>query len=308
MSSVVVTGAGGFLGRPLLAALMRRGCQVHALGRGAVPQGISKQVIWHPVDLLDRGATRNVLGGIRAEGLVHLAWETAHGGYWHSSANLDWVASSLQMLRDFREYGGRRVVIAGSSAEYDWTGTLALDEERTPLRPASPYGHSKNALREILGAWAPQAGLSWTWGRLFNIYGPYEKPERLVPRVIRTLQGGRKLAFDDGAKIRDFLHVDDAADAFAALYTSHFGGAVNIGSGEPLAIKSFIKEIAECIGRPDLVEFGALPASANEPVSLVASVGRLREEIGWSPQSRQERLRETCEWWQSMAQRTADRN
>jgi len=300
MSSVVITGAGGFLGRHLLAALLRRGFMVHALGRGAVLQTLPAQVRWHRVDLLNRTSTRAVLGSIRADGLIHLAWETAHGGYWQSAKNLDWTAASLNLLLDFQGSGGRRAVIAGSSAEYDWSGASALDEERTPLRPASLYGHSKNALREIFEAWAPQAGLSWAWGRIFNIYGPFENPERLVPRTIRTLQDGRKLAFDNGVLVRDFLHVEDAADAFAALYASNWVGAVNIASGEPVAVKDVVSRIAECIGRPELVEYGALMAPTDAPARLVASVGRLRDAVGWSPQGRLgDRLRETCEWWQS---------
>jgi nucleoside-diphosphate-sugar epimerase len=309
MSSVVVTGAGGFLARPLLAALLRRGCSVHALGRSAPPPGLPAQVHWHRVDLFDRAAIREALGSIRAGGLIHLAWETAHGRYWQSSKNLEWTAASLYLLLDFQDSGGRRAVIAGSSAEYDWTGASALDEELTPLRPASLYGHSKNALREVIEAWAPQAGISWAWGRIFNIYGPFENPERLVPRAIRTLQDGRKFAFDDGALVRDFLHVDDAADAFASLYASNCEGAVNIGSGEPVTIRDVVNGIAECIGQPDLVDYGALPAPADAPSRLVASVGRLRSSVGWSPQGRlRDRLRETCEWWKSNARRTADKD
>jgi len=309
MSSVVVTGASGFLGRPLVAALLRRGCSVHALGRSAIPHAISAQVRWHRVDLFDRAATREVIQGIRANGLIHLAWETAHGRYWQSSKNLDWTAASLQLLLDFQDSGGRRAVIAGSSAEYDWSGAPVLDEARTPLRPASLYGKSKNALRELVEAWAPLAGLSWAWGRIFNIFGPFEYPERLVPRAIRTLQDGRKLAFDDGAQIRDFLHVDDAADALAELHTSSYGGAVNIGSGEPVAVRDVINGIAECAGRPELVDYGARPAPADSPTRLIASVGRLRDVVGWSPRGHlRDRLRETWEWWKADAARTTDRN
>lgn len=302
MSSVIVTGASGFLGRPLLAALLDRGCNVHAFGRNAAPANLSARVRWHQVDLSDRAMTRAALGNIRADGLIHLAWETTHGAYWQSPKNLDWTAATLHLLMDFRGSGGRRAVIAGSSAEYDWTLPSPLDESATPLRPASLYGHSKNALREIVEAWAPAASISCAWGRIFNIFGPFEQPERLVPRVIRTLLEGRKLAFDDGSLVRDFLHAADAADAFAALYASSVEGAVNIASGEPATVREVVSEIAECLGSRGLVEFGALPAQADAPKRIVAAVERLRKQVGWSPKGTlRGRLRETCDWWKSEA-------
>jgi nucleoside-diphosphate-sugar epimerase len=306
MTKVIVTGAAGFLGRHVLTALQDRGYEVHAFTRATAPAGVPGQVRWHRVDLLDRAVSRAAFEQVRAEGLIHLAWETAHGRYWTSPENLDWTAASLHLLQDFRECGGRRVVIAGSSAEYDWSAPSPLDEQSTPLLPASLYGHCRNALREIVEAWAPSSGVSWAWGRIFNLYGPFEKPDRLVPRVIRVLEEGRTLAFDDGSLVRDFLYVADASDAFAALYSSCVEGAVNIASGTPAAVREVVAGLAASLGRSQQVDFGALPIPEDAPKRLVASVERLHREVGWSAsRTLGDGLRETCNWWRSGSARVA---
>jgi len=312
MSIVAVTGASGFLGRQVVERLLACGHEVHALGRRGAQAHERAGVRGHRVDLFDPAATRDALDAARAEGLVHLAWETGHGDYWSNPSNRGWIEASLRLVRDFRECGGRRAVFAGSSAEYDWSAAAALDEDRSPLRPISLYGRCKNELRERLEAWAPGAGVSWAWGRIFNMYGPFEKPERLVPRVIRALDEGRTLPFDDAALVRDFIHVEDAADAFAALYESEVQGVVNIASGDAVAVRELIGIIEALLERPGKVQFGAIRGPSDAPDRVVASVRRLRREVGWSPRRNlQEGLRETCEWWRSHAcagQSTLERN
>jgi nucleoside-diphosphate-sugar epimerase len=102
--------------------------------------------------------------------------------------------------------------------------------------------------------------------------------------------------------VRDFLHVADVGDAFAALLDSDVEGAVNIGSGEGVAVAEVVQRIAELAGRPDLVELGALEAPPDEPPLLVADVGRLHEEVGWRRfRSLDEGLRETVEWWRAFS-------
>jgi len=299
MSVVIVTGASGFLGRHVVERLAARGHEVHAFGRDVVPFDRAR-VRGHRVDLLDPAATGAAVDAVRAEGLIHLAWETAHGDYWSSPSNLDWTAASLRLVRDFRDRGGRRAVLAGSSAEYDWSAASPLEEERSPIRPIGLYGRCKNALREVLDAWAPIAGMSWAWGRIFNIYGSFEKPERLVPRVIRALEEGRTLPFDDGGLVRDFLRVEDAADAFAALYESEAQAAVNIASGEAVSVREVVETIAAALPYAGRIEFGALQRPSDAQPRVVASVRRLREEVGWSPRrTLREGLRETCDWWRA---------
>jgi nucleoside-diphosphate-sugar epimerase len=187
-------------------------------------------------------------------------------------------------------------VIAGTCAEYDWTGDGLLSEQHTPLAPRTAYGKAKDALHGV----ADELDLAVAWGRIFFLYGPHEDERRLVASVTRALLAGAPARTTHGRQVRDFLHVADVGDAFAALLDSAVEGGVNVASGEGVAVADVVQRLAVVAGRPDLVELGALETAAGEPPLLVADVGRLRDEVGWSPsRSLDEGLRETVEWWAS---------
>jgi nucleoside-diphosphate-sugar epimerase len=284
---VLLTGGSGFVGARAVAPLLAAGWEVHALGR-RVEQ--AEGVIWHEVDLLDERASVRVVAEVGAERLLHLAWYTEHGRFWNAPENLDWLAASVRLLRAFAEVGGRRAVIAGTCAEYDWAHAAEpcreLDGVRgaaTPQRPGTLYGTCKHATRLVAEAFAREAGLSVAWGRVFLLYGPGEDERRLLPDVARKLLAGEHAPTSDGAQERDFMHVDDVAAAFAALLDSAVEGPVNIASGEPVSIADVLALIARAAGRPELLRIGALPRRAGEPDLLVADVSRLRDEVGFTP-------------------------
>jgi nucleoside-diphosphate-sugar epimerase len=296
MKKVLVTGAGGFVGRHCLPILKARGYEVHAVATKAQPDA-GPSVRWHVADLLDREQTESLLERVKPTHLLHLAWYTAPGRYWTAFENLDWVGASLQLLKAFPEHGGRRVVVAGTCAEYDW-GEGLCSEKTTRLAPSTLYGACKHALELVVGAYARQRGLSAAWGRLFFLYGPHEHRERLVSSVILSLLRRQPAACTHGQQVRDFLYVKDAADGLVALLDSEVRGAVNVASGEPVRLRDVTDEIATQLHGADLVRLGARPAARGEPPAIVAEVTRLRDEVGWSPGYDLTRgLAETIDWW-----------
>jgi nucleoside-diphosphate-sugar epimerase len=288
---VLITGANGFIGRPTVQSITNFGHEVLAPPSfKSSPEG--------GLDLLDPAAVETYLGHHRPDGLIHLAWDTTPGAYWETPANLTWTAASLQLLEAFARHGGRRVVVSGTSAEYSWKSSDLLDEEKTPLKPDSLYGVSKDSLRRLIEAWATTAGVSFAWGRVFCPYGPREKASRLIPKLIARLEAGEPLPFDSGNLTRDFLHVDELGSAFAALFDSGFQGTVNLASGESLTIREVVSQLGQSLGRTDQIQFDQLPNPEGQPPRIVASTERLKSTIGWAPsKSNEERLEETCLWW-----------
>lgn len=273
---IIVTGASGFIGRETVALLCDQGHEVHALARN---KGEESRAHWHVVDLLDDDPGP-LLGKIGATHLLHLAWYAVPGRYWTAEENLDWVAASLRLARAFSASGGHRLVIAGTCAEYDWSNPR-LDECATPLAPATLYGEAKASLYRLLMSARAALDLSLGWGRIFNVYGPLERPERLLGTLIRAARACQPAHFSAGTQLRDFLHVDDVARAFAALLISPIEGAVNIGSGQPASIRSFIEIAARYCAAESLVEFGDPSLARDEPPSLYAGMDRLTGELGF---------------------------
>lgn len=295
MSRVLLTGAGGFLGSRALTALIEAGHEVHAVGRGEPPP--DSPAIWHRVDLTDPLAAEALVGAVEGECLLHMAWYVEQGRYWQAPENLVWVEATLRLLRAFVEAGGRRAVMAGTCAEYGWS--LDRYEEATaPLEPATLYGVAKDATRRVAERFAVNAGVELAWGRIFTPYGPGEDPARLLPSVILPLLAGEPAPAPEGEQVRDLMYVEDVGAAFAAVLDSQLLGAVNVGSGRPTVIRELISLTAEAVGRPELVQWGALPRREGEPSELVAEVGRLEGEVGFRPRVElKEGIERTVAWW-----------
>jgi nucleoside-diphosphate-sugar epimerase len=301
MKKLLITGASGFIGRHCLTLLQAKGYEVHAVFRTATPltNEIGSKVYWHQADLLNPQITEDLLAEVRPTHLLHLAWYAVPKEYWTSTENLLWVQGSLALLQLFMKYGGERAVVAGTCAEYDW-GSDCCSETTTALVPATLYGTCKHALQLILSAFAAQQGLSLAWGRVFFLYGPNENPARVVAGVIQSLLNGQTASCTSGQQVRDFLYVEDVADAFVALLESQTIGPINIASGVRVTLREVVEEIGRQMNRPDLIQFGVLPDSANDPACLVADITRLLEELEWQPRyDLKTGLARTIEWWRN---------
>jgi nucleoside-diphosphate-sugar epimerase len=279
MTRVLVTGGTGFVGKPAVAALQRRGLDVFAASRA-------------DADLLDPADINRLVGSIRPTHLLHLAWCTEPGRYWTSPDNAAWEAASVHLLRRFAESGGRRAVVAGTSAEYDWTAPAPFHEATTPIRPATIYGRAKDAVHLA----AQAIGVQLAWARLFGMYGPGEPEAKLVSKVITTLLRGEAFRGPAPADLRDFLFIEDVAEALAALVADDAIGAFNVGSGRGIAISTLVETIATQLGRPDLIEADRAP-SGDAP-AVVADITRLTSVVPWKPIYTLDRgIGETIEYW-----------
>jgi nucleoside-diphosphate-sugar epimerase len=270
---------------------------VHAVTRAQCSLD-DPRIHWHVADLLDKKQVAELMSRVEPSQLLHLAWYSVPGKFWTSLQNLQWLQASLNLIEEFAVHGGKRIVATGSCAEYSWDGDGILSESSTPIVPATLYGACKHALHTVVEALARQMDLSLAWGRVFFLYGPGEHPDRLTASVIRSLIRGEPAVCSEGRQMRDFLYVQDAAAGLVALLRSEVSGPVNIASGQGVAVKDMVRQVAEIIGRHDLIRLGEREVKPGEPPILVADVKRLHDEIGFQPQhSLESGLRQAIEWW-----------
>jgi len=293
----MVTGATGFIGRHVVASLHRQGYEVHAVAR-RVPSAGTARVHWHVGDLLTPGLAPQLIAAAAPDALIHLAWEVGTGGAWQSDLNDRWRRATGELVEAFAA-PDRRALLAGTCAEYQWDESVCA-EQGTPIRPATRYGQAKDGARTDADAIARREGLSLVWARIFFTFGPGESPQRLISSIARTVLAGGLAQATHGRQVRDYLYVEDLADALVALLASDVRGQVNVASGVPVDLGWLATRAAQLAGDPQRLELGALAPRPDEPRRILADVGRLRDEVGWRPRvGIEEGLARTVAWWRT---------
>jgi UDP-glucuronate decarboxylase len=275
----MVTGASGFIGRQVVAPLLQHGFELHLMSRAPLDTPMAYE---HRVDVFDESAVSRLIESVRPTHLIHLAWYTQPPEYWHSPLNAAWENCSLHLFESFVRNGGMRLVGTGSCAEYEW-GSDVLKEDATPEIPATPYGCAKLSLKRRSEALAQTAGISFSWARLFFLFGPHERKERFVPSIVDRLLRHENAYCRSGDLFRDLLYVEDAGDAIVALARSNVEGTVNIASGTASQLGKVASEIGMEMHLSELVHVASEASASTQPNSLVADVSRLSREVGWEP-------------------------
>ncbi|HEY5813962.1 MAG TPA: NAD(P)-dependent oxidoreductase [Terrimicrobiaceae bacterium] len=298
MKRVLLTGASGMIAQHCLPILLARGFEVHAISH-RTPLTKIDRLFEHHVDLLDPGAVRSVVNRLQATHLLHLAWSSMPNG-WAAETKAEaspWVEGSMTLIREFVDAGGQHILGGGTCAEYDWSRGRCSEDE-TPIQPLSIYGFYKDVLHRALISYCCDRDVRHKWARIFFVYGPHEKPWRLVPSVIRSLLNDEIAHCSHGNQLRDYLYVEDVAQALVGLLESDVVGTFNVGSGHSIRVRDLVMEIAANFGLQDLIRFGALKPSGPDAPLVVADTQRITDALGWRPQYQiQEGIARTISWW-----------
>lgn len=284
--TTLVTGAAGFVGSVVAACLARHGHDVHAVVRPgtSLHRLPADAVTVHRVDLNDTAALGEVVAAVRPAAVVHAAAAGAHGPPGDGSALWrDTVEVTTSLLDALDRHLPGRVVHLGSSMEYA-PSPLPLRED-DPRPPASARGTAKAAAGRAVRQWAGDRGVESTDLRLFRVYGAHEPAGRLVPAILRALEGGPPVPLPARPVGRDWVHVDDVAAACVRALTA--GVAVpllNVGSGVSRPPEDVIDAFAAAAGRPVPVVPGAWHHRPIDVSHWCADLTRLRAAWGWTPQ------------------------
>lgn len=261
-----MTGATGFLGRRVAAALARRGHAV--LGISREPDAAARRLALEFV-----GWEPGLVSRFRPDALVHCA--TAYGRRGEPRSALDEanVRLPLSLLRAL----GPRTRLVAADTFYRKPGIEYVH--------LADYTASKRAFREAVAAQVP--GATAVFAILEHVYGAGDDPDKALPTLVRRIVNGHgRLALTDGRQERDFLHVADAAAAMVHLLDLTLAPGthdIEVGTGTPRPLREFLEMVGRRSGSEVELGFGDLPRRAGEPASSWARPGLLRES-GWAPQ------------------------
>jgi len=272
-TKIAVSGASGFLGRHVLAALDGTDADIvaHARSRQAAPDGSRRRQVCFdlaasPDEAFDR------LG--RPDIVIHLAWGGLPN---YASARHVEIELPLQLrfLRGLLASGLKRLVVAGTCFEYGMqSGCL---HEDMPSLPSTGYGQAKDALRRELEALSDATPFELRWLRLFYLYGSGQAPGSLYSQFQAAIaRGDRAFDMSKGDQLRDYMRVEDAAAALLAVARAEAAPRiVNVCSGEPISVRDLVERWRVERGADIALNLGALAVPAYEPFAFWGDNSRL---------------------------------
>ena len=292
---VLITGGTGFIGKNVVYELLKRGYEVHSLVYPPFVK-VEEGLVQHEMNLLDLKSVADFFNKNPFENIIHLAWYVGKGCH-VADANIEWTIATLNLLKLFQENGGKRFVGAGTISEYEYQYGYLI-EDKTPTSPQTLYGESKNSIYKIASSFCKKYEIDFKWPRIFNLYGPNEKPQRLMPSVINSCLKGEDVKVSDCLKFQDYLHVEDTARGIVDIFESNLQGAVNICSGKPVQLRYIVNKIAELTNFQGKILWGAIPVAFGD--DLVVGNNEKLKSIGWMPKyNLDEGLKSTIEWWKN---------
>lgn len=321
---LMVTGGAGFIGSAVVRLAIARGLSVLNVDKltyaacldNVASVEASPRYAFERADICDRAVIDRVLKTHRPDAIMHLAAES------HVDRSIDGpgafietnVTGTYQMLEAARHYWvecgkphGFRFHHISTDEVFGSLGPTGQFTEETPYDPRSPYSASKAASDHLVRAWGETYGLPIVISNCSNNYGPYHFPEKLIPVVIINALAGRSLPiYGDGSNVRDWLYVEDHAEALLlVVQKGAVGRSYNIGGENERSNLSLVRTICGILDekrpRPEGSYAELITFVADRPghdARYAVDATRIRAELGWRPSvTVEEGLARTVDWY-----------
>ena len=321
---ILVTGGAGFIGSAVVRLAVGRGHHVVNLDvltyaaclDNLAPVADSPLYAFEQADIRDRAALERIFATHQPDAVMHLAAEShvdrsIDGPGDFISTNVTGTYTLLEATRAHWTRQGRpasfRFHHVSTDEVFGSLGPTGQFTEDTPYDPRSPYSASKAASDHLVRAWHHTYGLPVVLSNCSNNYGPYHFPEKLIPVIILNALAGKDLPiYGDGSNIRDWLYVEDHAEALLlVLQNGAIGRSYNIGGENERSNLDLVRTLCALLDDRRPKNFGSyadqitfVPDRPGHDARYAIDPARMRTELGWRPSvTLEEGLARTVDWY-----------
>ncbi len=293
---VLVTGASGFIGLPLLRQLSEDGHEVLALSRSVVSKR-EKNVLWLQCDLSLPESYSSQVSIFSPEILIHLAWQGIPDfSLEKSRVNLDQSLSFISFVIDLETC--QKIIVSGSCFELNQFQGECL--ETTMGNVKDHFTWAKNSLYSWLNMMCQIKDIQLIWMRIFYVYGPRQRSASLIPSILDNLKQGKLPEIHTPKNANDFIFIDDVVNAFSkAILVTNSSMIYNLGSGASNSILKVCqiaeKIVLETSKLTEAIERGSRQTNCN--VDFWADLSHSRKYLNWHPKTTlEDGIKKTWNW------------
>jgi nucleoside-diphosphate-sugar epimerase len=287
MPKIAILGASGFLGLPIANAFELVGWEVVSFSRTERASSTRQGFL---ANLFEEESLKRAILLSQPNIVLSTAWETEHGKFWTNDSNVAYRDATLRFAELSFKAGVETFIGLGTMSEYGTSPGLC-NADFTPLVTNNIYSKSKIETGLELKKIGEAFGRQTHWARIFQAFGPNEKPERFVPGLITKLQNGKEFSISTPNFELDWIHTADVATAIIFMYENRLSHFVDIGTG----VGTTVKELSELICEEFRLNSNLLDYSGQIPghkKKAVVDENSQLLSLGWRPtESLRDRLK-----------------
>ncbi|MDB0021078.1 NAD(P)-dependent oxidoreductase [Candidatus Pseudothioglobus singularis] len=282
---VVVTGASGFIGNPLIESLLIAGHDVLAISRKIPKNNNHSSITWLKANLSSPITYKDSIEEFCPEVVIHLAWQGIPDfSFEKSQLNLKQSLAFLSFIASIRSC--KKLLIPGSCWEYSSSkGKCSVDD---PTLPTNDFTWAKHSLRLQAELICKNASISLAWFRVFYVYGPNQRDESLIPSILKNLKSGQLPNISTPQNSNDFIYVGDVVEAFIAAINIEFeSGIYNLGSGTSSSVIDICRYCEKIVLNSSLLSesLNQKSKAKSVDVNFWASISSTKNAFDWSPKT-----------------------